>query len=273
MVHRARWPIMAALAIATNGLVLAQSSPTGVGLTAAVRTAVSRGELLYIYDEAAWHGTDDLLTNYAGLAGEAGGYVVSGDELDAELAFYDKSKSNAVYRARFSSGKLVKSGPPAADRVALTAFEKQLIAAKDKALAAFIAAKVGLCSSSHPNLAALPPERPGGPIIAYIMTSTTDPKTVPLGGHYSVEVAADGSVGPIRHFTKACIDMPMSKRPPVGEPAAFVVTHLLDPTPTELHVFSSLTSKVPLVVVTGPDARMWFVDGNRVTSMPAPKKP
>ena len=199
--------------------------------------------------------------------------MVSGDDLDAELVFYDKSKSNAVYRAKFSNRKLVKSGPPAADRIALTALEKQLIAAKDKGLAAFIAAKVGLCSSSHPNLAALPPERPGGPVIVYFMTSTTDPNIVPLGGHYSVEVAADGSVGPIRHFTRACIDMPMNKKPPAGEPAAFFVTHLLDPTPTEIHVFSSLTSKVPLVVVTSPDARMWLVDGNKVMSMPAPKKP
>jgi hypothetical protein len=273
MVHRAHWPITAALAIAANGLAFAQPSPTGVGLTAAVRTAVSRGELLYIYDEAGWHGTDDFLANYAGLAGQAGGYVVSGDDLDAELVFYDKSKSNAVYRAKFINRKLVKSGPAAADRVALTAIEKQLIAAKDKALAAFIAANVGLCSASNPNLAALPPERPGGPVIVYIMTSSTTPDTVPLGGHYSVEVAADGSVGPIRHFTKACIDMPMNKKPPVGEPVAFVVTHLLDPTPTEIHVFSSLTSKVPLIVVTSPDARMWLVDGNKVSSMPAPKKP
>jgi len=152
MVHWTHWPIMAAFAIATNGPVPAQS-PTGVGLAAAVQTAVSRGERLYIYDEAGWHGTDDFLANYAGLAAQAGGYVVSGDDLDTELVFYDKSKSNAVYRAKFSSRKLVKSGPAAADRVPLTALEKQLIAAKDKALAAFIAAKVGLCSSSQPNLA------------------------------------------------------------------------------------------------------------------------
>ena len=264
MVHRAHWPIMAAFAIVANGPVLAQTSPTGPGLTAAVRTAVSRGELLYIYDQAGWHGTDDIRGNYSGLLAQAGGYVVSGDDLDAELVFYDKSKLSAVYRAKFSSRKLVKSGPPAADRVGLTALEKQLIAAKDKALAAFIAAKVGLCSSSHPNLAALPPERPGGPVIVYFMTSTTDPNIVPLGGHYSVEIAPDGSAAPIRHFTRACIDMPMNKKPPAGASAAFFVTHLLDPTPTEIHVFTSLTSKIPLVVMTSPDARMWLVDGNQV---------
>jgi hypothetical protein len=259
--------LFVAIAIAFPGTAIAQgvSKP----ITAAVQTAVDRGELLYIYDEAAWHGTDDIRANYPALLAQAGGYVVTGDETDTELVFYDRSKSKAVYRATFSDEQLTKSGPPSADRIPLTALEKRLISAKDSALNAFTAAKVGVCNKGTPNLAALPPAIPTGPVIVYLMTPRIDRNLVPLGGHFSVEIGADGKAGAIRRFMNTCFDMPLGHKPQGG---LFVITHLLDPTPTEIHVFSSLTAKAPMVVLTSPDGRMWLIDGNQVQSLPKPKR-
>ena len=59
--------------------------------------------------QAGWHGTDDIRGKYSGLLAQAGGSVVIGDDLDAELVFYDKSKLSAVYRAKFSIRNLFKS--------------------------------------------------------------------------------------------------------------------------------------------------------------------
>lgn len=262
--------LAAAAALAGGSPVVAQTQDIA-SLTSAVRTAVDRGELLYIYDQAAWHGTDDIQANYSSLLAQAGGYVVSGDQARTELVFYDKAGTNAVYRATFSDGKLSGSGPAMGERSRLSTLERQLVVAKDKGYDAFLAADVGLCSQATPNLTALPPERPGGPIIVYIMTPQTDIRTFPLGGHFSVEVRPDGSTGTVRRYMKTCFDMSLKDMPAGSRPAAFFITHLLDPTPTEIHVFTSIASKTPIYVATSPQGRAWVVDGNSVRLAEAPK--
>jgi hypothetical protein len=262
--------ILISTAIAAPTAARAQLADSPAALTAAVRAAVDRGELLYVYDRAAWQGTDDLRARYPALLTQIGGHVISGDEATTELVFYDKSKAKAVYRARFTNTKLTASGPAGADRVPLTMLERQLIQAKDKGAEAFARAKVGTCGSGKPNLAVLPSTAPGGAVTVYLTTPQTDPKSFPLGGHYSVEVRPDGSTGEVRRFTNACIDMSRSVLPKDAGPAVFFITHLLDPTPTEIHVFTSLASEMPIGVMTGP-SRVWLVDGNRVESMSLPK--
>lgn len=189
--------------------------------------------------------------------------MVAGDETGIDLAFYDKSKSKAVYRARFSQGQLVQSGTPSEERADLSFLEKRLIWAKDLALDAFLQAKVGLCSKGTPNLTPIPSGDPKAPIIVYLMTPQTDLKTYPLGGHYSLAVNRDGSLGKVRSFAKSCIAMPLDKIPGGSESAMFTVTHLLDPTPTEIHAFTSLASGIPIIVVT-KDKKIWTVERGRI---------
>jgi len=244
---------------------LAAQTPATADLTAATRLAVDRGEMLYLYDRVAWLGTDDFTGHYANLMGQTGGYVVTGDENRTELAFFDKSQSKAIYRAEFTLGKLTKSGPPSAGRADLSPLEKRMITAKEKAMAAFMQAKVGLCAKANPNLAAIPSTGPDGPIIVYLMTPQTNLRKYPLGGHFSVEVGPDGSVGQVRRFTNTCIDMTLDQAPKGGKPVGFGITHLLDPTPTEIHVFTSLASKMPIYV--GTKKRTWVVEGGRVRSI------
>lgn len=263
MVQRGFWLALSAAATAAVGPANAQGLPRSELLNS-LRLAVDRGEMLYLYDRVAWLGTDDFRENYAHLMNNTGGYVVSGDENQTELAFFDKTKSKAIYLANFILGKLRRSGPPGAEQVELTPMEKRLIVAKDKGLSAFQAANVGICAKANPNVAVIPPSTPDRPDVVYLMTPQTDLRSYPLGGHYSVEVGRDGTVGKVRHFTNSCIAMPLAKMPKGAEPRAFVITHLLDSTPTEIHVFTSLASKIPLVVVTHPDGLMWSVEGNRV---------
>ena len=51
----------------------------------------------------------------------------------------------------------------------------------------------------------------------------------------------------------------MTKPKAGGKDAFFVVTHLLNDTPTEIHVFTALTSGMPLLVVTASNGLMWQV--------------
>jgi hypothetical protein len=92
---------------------------------------------------------------------------------------------------------------------------------------------------------------------------------VPVGGHYRVEVGPDGKAREMRPFTHSCIDMPAAGAKPEGQPpgsstAAGLVTHLLDPVPTEIHVFSSLAAHLPLFVGTTSNHSLWEVDGGRI---------
>ena len=50
--------------------------------------------------------------------------------------------------------------------------------------------------------------------------------------------------------------------PEKGKPVAFILTHLLDPTPTEIHVFLSRLHRQSVMVAAG--ARVWSVDGGKI---------
>ena len=243
--------------------------PESIGsLAPAVQTAVNRGALLYLYDQAAWRGTDDLNARFAGLKPLLGGYVVTGEQADVQLVFYDKARSKALYRAKFAGQKLTESGPPAADRVALTAAEQRLIAARAIALKAFDDAKVRTCAKATPNLALLPPALPTDPVRAYLMTPQTSMKSLPMGGHFEVDVFADGKPGKVRAFTQSCLELSTSGIGQ-GKPRALMLSHLLDPNPTEIHVFSSLSARIPVYVLTMANRTLWAVTGSSVRIVPA----
>ena len=55
---------------------------------------------------------------------------------------------------------------------------------------------------------------------------------------------------------------------PAGQPTRpLAVTHLLDPLPTEVHVFLSLWTGRPLLVVAGDPQRIFLVAGERITEL------
>lgn len=226
-----------------------------------IQQASERGKLLYAYDQAAWHGTDRFLEQSPELVKRSNGWVVTGSADAPELAFYDAG-GRAIYRVHFAAGQITSAEVVEGTQEAqLTPIERQMIAAWNKGLAAFQADKSQLCSKSDPNYATLPPSTPGGPILVYLLTSQTDAKSLPFGGHHMVEVDADGKTGRVRHFTKSCFAMPL---PTAGDKvAALGITHLLDPVPTEIHVFSSLQAKLPVIVMTS--AGNWEVNGAKIT--------
>jgi hypothetical protein len=77
-----------------------------------------------------------------------------------------------------------------------------------------------------------------------------------------VDVDATGRPGPVRRFANGCLDIPV--RPALPKDARDVsafVSHLLDPVPTEIHVFSSLALGKPVMVGTVTQKLVWPVNG------------
>lgn len=252
-----RWTLLAlALALAPA----ARAQTINAEEAAAVQTALERGRLLYHYDQAAWHGTDDMLVKVKAPQDKIGGWIVDGRPGATELVFYDKDAADphAVYVARFDGSKLLFSrvlGPQ--DDRSLSPIRQRMIAAVRPASAALAASQAGPCA------VVLPPASAADPVAVYFLTPQTDLKVVPFGGHYRVEVSADGKAGPVRAFTKSCIAIPFDSIKAKDAQSPFItITHLLDPTPTEIHVFSSLVARMPVVVATGAN-RIWAVDGDR----------
>jgi hypothetical protein len=149
-----------------------------------------------------------------------------------------------------------------------------LIAAQHTAFDALLKSAASRCVDKPFNTVVLPPETPGGPILVYFLTPQTSTTALPFGGHYLVPVAADGTAGPLRAFTKSCGQL--EKGEGKDKAVALVVTHLLDPTPTEIHVFTMLAAQLPLFVTTTQNDRLWcieFKDGRARIRLVDPKKP
>jgi hypothetical protein len=247
----------------------------------AVKRAILRGNLLHAYDQAAWHGTDDLQRLMPDFAAKVGGWIVDGPQERPQIVFFDRDPADphALYIADFEGTKLLRSRVLAQgeDR-SLSAPRKAMIAARRAAGQRMEGA--AMCKQAPFNTVVLPPESPGGPTLVYFLTPQTTNDAIPLGGHYLVEVAADGKARKPRPFTKSCLEMPLKNPEAVetAEPASIGTTHLLDPTPTEIHVFSAYAAGMPLFVATMKGGRLWKVEngsigllGDTDTVLDAPK--
>jgi len=113
------------------------------------------------------------------------------------------------------------------------------------------------CSDKY-NSVVLPDNNVPNNWIVYLLPGTTKKNIVPIGGTY--RIATDGkTVISRRGFTRTCIALQNDARA-VG----LMITHLLDPTPTEAHVFWGLWSGKSLYVATPPHGTMWEVASGKI---------
>ena len=263
-----------ALSLALQPAAAAQSGkakPAPVVLSdadaAAVQRAADRGVLIYAYDQAAWQGTDDLVANLPDAASTIAGWIVDGTATAPEIVFYDRDEAGpkAVYVANFQNNKLVSgrllSG---SDDRSISQARLAMIAARQIAAEAMAKSDASPCGTTPFNPVVLPAPWPGAATPVYFLTPQTEKDSLPFGGHYLVDVSA-GKAQPVRPFTKSCISLSTSGED--GDTVALAITHLLDPVPTEIHVFSSLAAKKPVYVGTDDAAgneRTWEVTGDRI---------
>ncbi|MEO5773878.1 MAG: hypothetical protein ABIQ32_07155 [Sphingomicrobium sp.] len=222
----------------------------------AVQQSLDRGTLLYRFDQAAWHTTDALLKALGQERAQAvRGWVVT-EEVEGDRATYygrDGNTPYLIYSAVWDGEKIISSKvAEGAAREPLSAAQLELVAAIDATRP--LADKKPHCTKDRLNTVALPRDRPGGPVSVYFLTPQPSAREIAFGGHYRFDVM-NGRVVSQRAFAKSCAIMPKSN---LGA-QAFVITHLLDSIPTEIHVFNHFTLGMPIYVgVT--DGRIYNVD-------------
>lgn len=221
---------------------------------------MARGDLLYAYDQSAWHVTDAALKAIPKASMDLlRGYIVTPADGGYRTTFYggEPGRHFRIYTAIWSNRAIVRPELPAADqRVPVSADEERLIAAKTFALANL--GELQKCSNGRLNSAVVPGSTPQDPVSVYIMTPSTRPNAIPMGGHHRIDVK-DGAVISTRKFTNSCIELekPQGSKAK-GQPVAMMITHLLDPVPTEIHAFAVHTVGLPMYVST-PEGAIYSV--------------
>jgi hypothetical protein len=229
--------------------------------------ALERGRLLFALDRAAWVGTDDMREHVPEADQRAlTGYIVDRDSGQFLTIFYAKEKDKLVtaYRGRVGlQGVASREVFPPGNRPKLTARQQRLARALEQFFAA--SPSVTTCSRSRPNIAVVPPDEADGPIDLYVMTPQTEENLLPLGGHSRATLDRTGRIIAQRKFTNSCIELSTAEDAGSGQrPHSLMVTHLLDPVPTEIHVFTAMAAGMPLFVGT-EDNRLWEVTGQRIS--------
>lgn len=255
-----------AAVIATPALAKSPPAPTAQE-QAAITRAVERGRLIYAFDQAAWHSTDELLRKVPKTMLPAiRGWVTEprGDLLRVTYYDVDGETPRALFQADMRGAAVARSHlfGEGEDRT-LSPETLALIQARTTALRA--GEGKARCTSGRFNVVVLP-QGAGEPAAVYLLTPMETKGEYPFGGNYEVDVGPDGKVVSERAFTKACLNMALPPPNPAGEPMA-MVSHMLDPTPTEIHVFMSLWMGKPVVVLTGKK-QAWAVSGDQISAIP-----
>lgn len=231
----------------TTSAIAATSADEEVAIAQALR----RGQAIYRYDQAAWHTTDALLEDLpTDDLNQVRGWVVVPVESGLRVYYYggEPGARHAIYSADWLDAGSV------ANRRRLTTAEDRALPAEAVRLSALIdsVSLDGLqnCSDRRFNMVMLPASETGTTDSLYLLTPQTGPE-VPFGGHHRIDFV-DGREVSRRRFTNSCISIP-------GRGEMLVITHLLDPVPTEIHVFSMFAARKPVAVAT-TNGRVWAIE-------------
>jgi len=235
---------------------------------AELEAATARGRLLGAIAQAGQIATRDMLSRISDPDGAGiSGWIAEPEGNGVTVTFYADAAAGpgAVVRVTISGGRVVgREVFLAGNRPPLNPIQARMAAAR--------AATAGLghavCGGEDFNAFVVPPSVPDGPVEVYQISPQSARSRFPLGGHYKTTIAADGSVAASRGFTNACLDVAVADPAPGARPAPIAVTHLLDPLPTEVHVFLAIWTGHPLVIVAGDPQRLFAVTPDGIAEIP-----
>lgn len=224
-----------------------------------IKASLTLGEALYNYDQAAWHTTDTMLADLPDPASTGlRGWVVTPADNGWLVTYWkpDGDGFSGVYSAVWTGKDVIERKLLEGADTNLTDGQVELI----RAGRATDPATLERCIAKPFNTVIMPSGKADGSIYVYYLTPQTSLDSVPLGGHFRFEVLGGKVVGE-RRFAKSCISLPIKHDVDgKGKLASLVITHLLDPVPTDVHVFSTYATKLPLFVMTMPNKSLWVVE-------------
>jgi hypothetical protein len=237
---------------------------------ATLDAAVRRGRLLGAIARAGILATQDMLSRVSDPAGAGiSGWLAEAEGNAVTVTFYADGDGGAppaaVYKVTILGGRptarevfLAGNHPPLTGHLARMAAARRATEGLDHRA----------CGGQDFNVLVVPPSAPDAPIDVYQISPQTSRGHFPIGGHFKSTIAADGSVVASRGFTNACLEAAAAEPAAGQQPAPIEVTHLLDPLPTEIHVFLAIWTGHPLVVAAGDPPRLFAVTPEGIGEVP-----
>lgn len=225
---------------------------------AVLKTAEDRGRQMYLHDHAAAIVSDAVLSQATETARkQLQGYVTEEKGGAIVVTFYgsgDDERQYAWYRAAVGpDGRMLGNVSTYEPPQPLSEYEAGAIAARKTAMNFSFTP----CTPNY-NSVVLP--KPGGWQV-YLLPGVKESGVVPLGGTYRIDTDATGlHVTANRAFTKTCLTL---QKP--ADSLGLSVSHLLDPQPTEAHVFWQLWSRQPIYMVTTQNSLIWQIAKGRIS--------
>jgi len=229
---------------------------------------VLRGRLLGLIDRSGRFATQDMLSRISdpGAAGISG-WIAEPEGNGVTVTFYADSDTGpvTVYRVSILGGRIASRAVHiSGTRPPLNPIQARMAAAR----AATGRLENRPCAGEDFNVFVVPPATADGAVDVYQISPQTRRGFYFLGGHFKTSVAADGSVIGTRPYANACLDTAVADPVAGARPAPIAITHLLDPLPQEIHVFLSIWTGHPLVVVAGDPQRLFQVAPDRIAEVP-----
>lgn len=219
---------------------------------AALRSAETAGLTIYRHDQAAAVATDAAFkVRKFKKDKRIKGWITEEQSGQIIVTFIDETPA-ALYQIAVSDGVAGKVEAMEAP-TPLTTHQSGAAAAR----AAALASEFAPCSDSY-NSVVLPSSDASGNWVVYLIPGTTKNSVIPIGGTYRLEISGSKVISQ-RGFTRTCITLENGTKV-----VALVMTHLLDPVPTEVHVFWSIWANKPFYISTLPNGTIWVVEGNKV---------
>ncbi len=232
----------------------------------ALRLAETKGREIFVHDRAAALATDALLALRTFKKDKrVNGWITEAQGEKIAVTFIDNSPA-ALYRVVISESAKIKGGVKAYKApIPLTEFELGAVTARNLA----ILSPFNRCSENY-NSVVLPEDQESGAKkwSVYLIPGTKKKHIIPIGGAFLVHT--DGTtVASSRGFTKTCITLESDARA-----VAVFITHLLDQTPTEVHVFWNLWAKKPIAVGTplNRDGKVWMIENGKIALIDGDKQ-
>lgn len=263
--------LLGMLAAASAGAQDKDEGEAPKAVPAELQPAVTRAEFLgrqmYLHDRAAWLATDAMLADkrMRKLKNSVGGWLTEPSALGVRVIFVDRGDTpRRLYEIdvdeaeRLSEATVESPTPLTAEHLA------QLRARKLAASQPYMA-----CAQRY-NVVVLPSS---GGMRVYEMPGFSKQDVYPLGGYHLFEIDGAGEkILSSRKFTNGCIEHDDSGLPDRAmadgfKPAGAMFTHLLDPQPTEVHVFVSLYARQPIMVSTTSNRVLWLVERGAIRKL------
>ena len=254
-----RFVVCLVLAFALSRPALAQNLDDATA--AKLQSALEIGKDINAHDQSAWHVTDELMALRPDAAGKRILYVterVDPKRVKTSFLLIEGTKVSLFFEGVVEGSTVVSTrdftgdlNPPAATS-AQAARVDALLTARDMF-------PDGLCGQ-RPNCVVLP-SHVDGALDVYALAPETATNMVQLGGHVRLTIDANGLVIPneTKAYSNSCLGMDIGKN---AEALMISLPENIGDTPTEIHVFKSLSHGIPIYVST--KTGIWAVEGARI---------